>query len=60
MILFYRLLAWTSTFAPPRPAWLVLVGLLSVFLFLILGMVGIFVRYDRIRSNTKNSKRSIL
>ena len=60
MILFYRLLAWTATFAPPRTVWLVLVGLLSMFLFLIFGIIGIFVGYGRSRSNTKNSKRSSL
>ena len=50
MILFYRLLAWMSTFALPHMASLVVAGLLSMFLFLIVVLVGIFLSYDRSRS----------
>jgi len=46
VILFFLFLAWTSTFAPPRTMWLVLAGLLWMFL-LVLGMVGIFFGHDR-------------
>ena len=53
MMLFFRFLAWTSTFALPHMAWLVVAGLLSMFLFLILVLVGIFLSYDRSRSNTE-------
>jgi hypothetical protein len=50
MILFYRLLAWMSKFTLAPTAGLVLLGLLSMFLFLLLGLTGIFVTYDRSRS----------